>query len=367
MVKDTYKVVSADSHVVEPHDLWQRYAPAEFQDRVPRLVRGETCDKLVGEDYVGDVGLLAGCLRKDEDVRVEGRWDEDVFPGGYDPHQRVKDLEIDGVQAEILFPTIAMAFYPIPDVTFQWELFKAYNTWLADFCGEYPMQLKGIGMLNHETVDLAIAEMIRCKELGHVGVMIPLFSGESVGYRDPALDPLWAAAAELELPVNLHSSTFRDKSKGFFSLTSFTERLLNTPIQIQRTLFELIFSGVFDRHPNLKVVSTENDAGWAGHMAERGDYWWNRHRKLIVDEVACTQEPSFYLHQNIRHAFMRDRTAILSRDVIGIHTLMWGNDFPHHISTWPHSQDLVEEYRKDLDPAEHEQLFCSNARDLYRF
>jgi predicted TIM-barrel fold metal-dependent hydrolase len=217
-------------------------------------------------------------------------------------------------------------------------------------------------------VELAVAELERSHRLGLVGGMVPLFSGESVTYRDPGLEPLWAKAAELHMPIHFHSSTFRDKSRSFFNLKSATDRLLNTPYQIQHVLLDLIFSGVFDRHPDLRLVSAENDAGWAAALAERGDYWWQRHRQILPEgEIACVEPPSAYLARNIRLTFMRDRSAILARDVIGTATLMWGNDFPHHISTWPHSHDLIDEYRKDLDPSEHALVFGGNVQALYGF
>jgi predicted TIM-barrel fold metal-dependent hydrolase len=364
-----YGIISADSHVIEPHDVWVNYTPEAFHDRVPRLVRGSEFDKLLGEEFESQLMAMRPEIKGEnpDTISANGRW-EDVFVGGYDPHQRMKDLAVDGIDAEVLFPTTAMSFYPITDSELRWGLFRAYNSWLHDFCREYPNNLKGIGILNHDTVDLAISELERCKELGHVGVMIPLFPGDTLTYRDAALDPLWERAADLQMPVNLHSSTFRDRSKSFFNIVSFTDRLLNTPYQIQHVLFDLIFSGVFDRYPGLRIVSTENDAGWAGNTAERGDYWWHRQRKLAAaDEVVCTNPPSYYLHQNVRHAFMRDRTAVLAHEVIGTDTLMWGNDFPHYISTWPYSQDLIDEYRKYVDPTVHAKVFCDNVRALYRF
>src|SRR4051794_3479438 len=363
MANTEFEIISADSHVIEPHDLWLKYADPAYRDRVPRLVRGEEHDLLVGEEYEGHIGLLSGVLRKGADVIVDGRWEDDVFPGGYDPHQRMKDLARDGISAEVLFPTVGLAFYPIADGGLLWAMLRAYNTWLGDFCGEYPDRLFGIAMLNSDDVDTAVQELRRSRELGHVGAMIPLFGGD---YRDRAFDPLWAAAAELGMPINLHSSTWRDKSKGFFSQTSFTDRMMNTPYQIQHVLFDLIFSGVFDRHPNLTIVSTENDAGWAAHAVERGDYWWERMRSLVPEgEVVCTQKPTHYFHNNIRHAFMRDRAAVLARELIGMDSLMWGNDFPHHISTWPESHLLLEEYRHDLSPEEHGKLFAGNVTAVY--
>ena len=358
-------VISADSHVIEAHDLWLEYADPAFLDRVPRLVRRDDCDMLVGEEYEGHVGLLSGVARKGEEVKVDGRWDEDVFPGGYDPAQRLHDLERDAVVAEVLFPTVGLSFYSITDLDLQWALFDAYNRWLADFCGYRPEVFHGIGMITTDDVGRATAALRSCKEQGHVGVMVPLFGTD---YSAPELDPFWAVAAELELPVNLHSSTFRRHSESFFGQATFVDRMLNTPYRIQKVLFQLTFAGVFDRYPELRVVSTENDAGWASHSIERADYWWERQRSLVPDdEVRCERPPSFYFHENIRHAFMRDHAAILSREIIGMNTLMWGNDFPHHISTWPDSQELVTEYGADLTKAEHRALFCQNVRDVYGF
>lgn len=356
-------LISADSHVIEAHDLWHEYAEQEFRDRVPRLVRGDEHDLLVGEDYEGHIGLLSGVLRKGRDVIVDGRWDDDVFPGGYDPAARVDDLARDGVDEEVLFPTVGLSFYAIGELDLQWALFDAYNRWLADFCSYRPDMFHGIGMLTADDVDRAVVGLRRCRELGHVGVMVPLFGTD---YSDPALEPIWATAAELALPVNLHSSTFRNKDESFFGQPTFTDKMLNTPYRIQNVLFQLVFGGVFDRHPGLTIVSTENDAGWASHAIERGDYWWDRQRSLVsADEINCTQPPSHYFHHNIRHTFMRDRAAVLGRDMIGTHTLMWGNDFPHHISTWPESQQLVDEYR-DLVPADdHRKLFRDNVRATY--
>jgi len=364
-----YQVISADSHVVEPHDLWQRYVDPAFRGRAPRLVRLDDHDVLRGEEIENDaIGLLAGCLRKDDDVRRHGRWETDVFPGGYDPAQRIRDLDLDGIDAEVLFPTVALTFYPVSDLELLWALFRAYNTWLAEFCSFAPQRLKGIALLNHEDVGVAVTELTRAQRLGLVGAMLPLFPAASSSYRDPELEPLWRAAAELAMPIHLHSTTWRSQERSFFNVPSATERLLNTPTQIQRVVLDMVFSGVFDRHPGLRVVSVENDAGWAPFLAERGDYWWHRHRQIMpAGEMVCTRPPSAYFADNLRLTFMRDRVAVLARDLIGSRALLWGNDFPHHISTWPHSQELIDEYRKELDPDEHQLIFCDNARQLYRF
>src|SRR5215213_4400679 len=114
-----YNVISSDSHVVEPHDLWQKRVEAKYKDRAPKLVREADTDRLVcAEAAMAPVGLLAGCARADDDVRYNGRWEEDVFVGGYDPKARLEDIKRDGVDAEVLYPTLALHMYPIEDREF---------------------------------------------------------------------------------------------------------------------------------------------------------------------------------------------------------------------------------------------------------
>ena len=128
MSDNGFDVFSADSHVIEPHDLWQIYTVEAFKDRAPRLVHEETTDRLVCDQArLPPVGLLAGCMRTDDKVRARGRWDEDVPDVGWDPEARMEALRTDGVTGEVLYPTIAMQMYPIQDVEFQWALFEAYK------------------------------------------------------------------------------------------------------------------------------------------------------------------------------------------------------------------------------------------------
>jgi predicted TIM-barrel fold metal-dependent hydrolase len=364
-----YGVISADSHVIEPHDLWQRLVPSKFRDRAPRLVSDKDTDRFECDQAdLPPVGLLAGCARGDDDVRTEGRWDEDVFVGGYDPKVRLADLERDGVTAEILYPTIAMQLYPIEDVEFQNALFQAYNTWLAEeFCAAYPERFKGIAMLNPEDVPGSLAEIERAAKLGLAGVMVPLYLGESQNYAEERFDPLWAAAVDHDLPVNLHAATTRDRSRAWNKGTP-TDAILS-PVQIQRALLDMVMKGLFDRFPKLMVVSAESDVGWAGNVIERADFWFRRGQRIMeaTHGTSLRHKPSHYFRNNVRITFMRDRTAVLARDVIGVETMMWGNDFPHHVSTWPESRKVLDEHFADTPPEVRDRVVRDNVRELYRF
>jgi predicted TIM-barrel fold metal-dependent hydrolase len=361
-----YNIISSDSHVVEPHDLWQNRIEKQYKDRAPKLLREADTDRLVCDQAgMPPVGLLAGCARGDDEVRFDGRWEEDVMPGGYDSTARLDEIARDGVDAEVLYPTLGLHMYPIEDRDFQWALFRAYNSWLAeDFCGAHPERYKGIAMLNHEDVDLSIAELKRSKEMGLVGVMVPLYP-LALDYADPALEPLWAAAADHEMPVSFHAATSRDKSKAWNK-----SRALDQPLKtahVQQVILSMIYAGVFDRHPDLMIVSAENEAGWAGHMCERADYSYHRNRNYPSDDIHCKNEPSTYFRQNFRLTFMRDQTAAHARTVIGVETLMWGSDVPHHVSTWPNSQKVLSEHFDDIPAAERNAIVRENVRQLYHF
>jgi predicted TIM-barrel fold metal-dependent hydrolase len=363
------KVISADSHVIEPPDLWQKYLPAKFRERAPHLIHAETTDLIVCEgEELAPVGLLAGCYRQGEDVRLEGRWDEDVPDSGYDPDARVTAIDKDGVSGEILFPTLGMHVFPIKDTEFQWSLFRAYNDWLSDFCGSYPDRFKGLAMLMHENVETSVAELERAAAKGLSGVMVPLWTGEDNPYHDGRFDPIWRAAVDHGMPVNMHTSTTRDKSRAWNKGGAVDNWVLKTS-QIQHAILEMIFFGLFDRFPDLTVVSAENDAGWAGNVIERADFWWRRNRKVYAggDSVVCEHEPSYYFRKNIKMTFMRDRTAILAREVIGTESLMWGSDFPHHVSTWPDTLSTLADYFEGVPDDVRDAIVSRNVQELYKF
>jgi len=362
-----HPVISADSHVVEPHDLWQVRIDPKFRDRAPKLSREADTDRLVFEEAeLPPVGLLAGCARGDDEVRLEGRWEQDVFPGGYDPARRLDDLAKDGVDGEVLFPTIAMQLYRVRDFDFRAALFEAYNTWLAEFVAKDPGIFKGAGMLTEEDPEWAAGEMRRCKELGLSTVMLPQVPGEEVSYSDARFDPIWSTAVECGFPVNFHAATTRDEKRAWSAGTPTDGVLACT--EVQRVILDMILFGTFDRYPELRIISVENEAGWAAPMIQRADFVWRRSLKLKrPTTMVCQEAPSHYLHHNVRITFMRDRAAILCKDIIGEGTMMWGNDFPHHVSTWPESRKVLADIFAGEPEETTARLVGGNAAELYGF
>nr|WP_246351845.1 amidohydrolase family protein [Sphingobium subterraneum] len=374
-MSDNYKIISSDSHVIEPWYLWQERLPQEFRDRAPKLVSGENGDRLVCEDVeMPPIGTAAGVFRKNSEVRQTGRWEDDVPASSYDPGARIAELERDGIWGEVMYPTFGLGFYGIDDVKFKWALLRAYNDWLAEFCQYDPKRYKGIAMVANDDPELAAEELRRVKKLGLVGVMIPTVAGEGVPqYHERGMDPLWKAAVDNGMSVNVHSGTTRDRNKKSAVLqVSGGRNPTKSPLKyevIVRPMLNMIFGGVFERFPELTFVSAENEAGWAPHVLERADYEWERYANVALKdfESRIPRPPSDYFRKNIKLTFLRDSVAILSRHLFGVETIMFQTDFPHGVSTYPNSRKMVDDMFAGIDTADRDKIVYQNAADLYGF
>jgi predicted TIM-barrel fold metal-dependent hydrolase len=358
----TYNVISADSHVAEPADLWQRYIDPAFRARAPRMRRDPDTDYFVCEglnDF--PVGLLAPAGTDPTKLQRKGRY-EDSRKGGWDPHERMKDTALDGVDAEVLYPTLGMMMYRVEDVPFQDGLFRAYNNWMADFCKAYPDRLKGIGLISLADMERGMTEARRVAQLGMGGVMIASTSNDPDLYMGTRYDPFWALCQELDLPVSLHLFT---GGKAHIGIAHWLVEYTTSPRWVQVSLTSLVFGGVFARFPRLKVVSVENDVGWAGNLLERMDHAYERHRHWSSTSAGLTRPPSEYFHDHVFLTFMRDHSGIELRHRVGIKNMMWSNDYPHTDSIWPESQQVIASLFKGVPQTEKRRIVCENAAELY--
>ncbi|TMJ65351.1 MAG: hypothetical protein E6G83_13265 [Alphaproteobacteria bacterium] len=217
-----YKLISADSHIVEPPDMYTGRIEPRFRDRAPKMERRKTPS---GREYdawvldgmqVGTLGAVMQAGQRFEDpsqIDFLGVW-EDVRKGGYDPHAMIKENEEDGVWGSCLQPSQGLFWYRIPDSELLTEICRVYNDWIADFCKPYPERLKGIGMLNVDDVNVGRQELERCKKLGLVGAFIPVSPLPDKPYSHPIYDRLWWTAQDLGLPLLLHIATPRNGVPG---------------------------------------------------------------------------------------------------------------------------------------------------------
>ena len=370
----SYGVISSDSHIVEPPDLWTSRLEQKFKDRAPRIIRGED-----GNDwwFCEDVRLMSMAGGTQTGVRFEepellsmmGTF-ENVRPGGYIPEEHVKDMEADGVDAGVLYPTTGSPLYRnIKDSEFLSALFRAYNDWLADFCKPFPDKLKGIGILNIDDVQDGVREMERCANIGLAGALIPVYPPEGRGYESSEYEPLWAAAQDLQMPLSLHLGTIRPGGNEFSDIAYFLKKpsfVFNIDHWVRMSLGDMIFSGVFERYPKLNVGAVEHELSWAPHFLERMDYTYTQraHRdgwyRFKEDML-----PSDYFHRNVFVGFQEDALGVRDRHIIGVDNLLWGSDYPHQESTFPRTRQILDDILADCTEAEKAKIVGGNARRIY--
>ncbi len=344
-----FKLVSADSHIAEPPDLWTTRIDRKFRDRAPRLVSRDNGDAYV-IDGVADTGSLVALMatkakyaNPDARFGVEGRW-ADVPEGAYDPAVRAAELDREGMEAELLYTSIGLPLFALEDHEFRYACFRAFNDWLAEHCAGAPNRLFGVAMIAIDDIDRAVTELERCVGMGLRGAMISIGQQSGVSYGDARFEKFWSAAETLEVPISLHvaatETSWANTGSMFVDFTC-----VFTPTMYSVT--SMIFSGLFDRHPKLKVLSVENDASWPLAVLERMDDRWT-HDELWAPimgqraEITSGRKPSEIFHDHVGCTFMRDRTAIVNREIIGRENLMWGADFPHFDGAWPDSAARLE-------------------------
>jgi predicted TIM-barrel fold metal-dependent hydrolase len=357
-----FRPISADSHVVEPPDLWLKRIDRRFLERAPRLVREGDSDFVLFEGTTRcGLGTLAAAGRKPEELGEGGRW-EDVRRGAHDPFARLAEMDRDGVEAEILYPSVALLLFELADLDLQHACFQAANDWLANYCQSAPRRLFGIGLVPAGPIERSVAELRRCARLGLRGAVIGL--DPETGYDRPLHDPLWAAAAELRLPLSLHVGGSR---RGLARTAHPLVDLSLAYVPVMYALGLLIFSGVFDRHPELKLVSAESDAGWAESMLARMDFRYARDRAgtRAAHGTDSGRAPSQQFREHVYCTFVRDRPALRNREQIGLDNLLWGSGYPHQDSTWPESGRVLQEQFAGV-PLEHQRRIArANAIALY--
>ena len=359
------RIVSADSHVVEPADVWTARIEPRFADRAPHVVKkvgkreGDffVCENLPPFPVKGFA--LAGLDPKDYAQATMTGY-AGVPPGAWDPTERIKDQDKDGVSAEVLYPSLAMSLFQLQDGELRTASFRAYNDWLADYVSQNPKRLAGIALIPLDDPQLAAAELERVARKGLKGGMIWAEPPGERPYHDHVYDPFWATAQDHDVPLSLHILTERSREAAAFD---FVIKYPTLHHATQRSLSGFILGGVLERFPRLKIVSVENDVGWIGHFIQRLDHSYDKFRFTAKDVIPNL--PSFYFHRQVYATFQDDRVGVVTRHFAGVENLMWASDFPHADSTWPNSREVIARDFQDVPAPERQRIIADNAAELY--
>ena len=357
--------ISADSHITEPGNCYTDHIDPSFRDRAPHIAH----DEKYGDVYVVEgmektipMGLVAAAGRDPSTLSMKGGKFEDLHRSGWDATHRLADQDRDGIGAEIIYPTVGMVLCNHPDFDYKRACFAAYNRWLEEYCAVAPDRLYGMAQIAMASVAEGIEELRKAHEMGFRGVMMP-GNPQHEDYHHLDYTPFYEAAVDLKMPLSFHILTSSSDHIGgqrgprinaFAAIIRGCQDIIGT----------FIFGGVFERHPDLKLVCVEADAGWVPHYMYRMDHAYKRHRYWMkCDEMQ--RLPSEYFKENVYLTFQDDWTAFEFRNACNVRRLMWANDFPHSDSTWPWSQEMLAEHTVDLTAQERDWILHDNVAELY--
>jgi predicted TIM-barrel fold metal-dependent hydrolase len=331
-------LISADSHVIEPAGILKERVPASFRESAPMFPQLK-----VGEGFQS-------------------------HPGGSDPNARIGEMEKDGVSAEVLYPTHLLSHFGMHDAKLQQACFRAYNDWLIEYISVAPERLVGIAAISVYDIDWAVKELKRCARAGMKGSIIWQVPHRDLPFSSSHYDRFWAASQALDMPVNLHILTGHGyaNDKKFFETRGIEHYRASVNLklgEITDALFAFIFHGVLERYPGLKLVSVENETGWAPFMLQQWDYYYRRFRKLNPPPI--DKDPSEYFKRQVYATFFRDAVGGHAFEWWGQDNCMWSNDYPHQNSTWPNSSRYIEANLGHLPPETKRKLLCDNAAKLF--
>jgi predicted TIM-barrel fold metal-dependent hydrolase len=369
---DDVRLISADSHVNEPGDLWVERIDKPFRERAPRVVEnppGQRPGAYLILEGVAPVHLAQGMgagKRPEELPRFfQASTYKDGRPGGWDPAERVKDMDLDGVEADVIYTTLGFRQFWLTDAALQRACFRVYNDWLAEYCAYAPTRLAGLALISLYDIGEGVKELRRCAKAGLKGAVIWASPPDDRPYPASLYDPFWAEAQELGMPLSLHSITGMG-AESRLAIKQPLDRYVRSTVlchEVQRTLVALIFSGVLERFPRLKFVSAENEVGWLPFFLQKLDQAQEEYRYLYP--APLTLRPSEYFRRQVFATFIDDPVGVATRELVGVENIMWSSDYPHTVSTWPHSRQVVDRDFKDVPERDKRRIVRENVAGLY--
>ena len=370
---DRFLVISSDCHAGLPPERYRDYLDPAHREAfdVALPIQLEMTRAAAKKFLVDDFNEQ---WRKGRERELSGAWDHD---------ERTKVLDADGIAGEVIFPDgiTEMNMPPfgaglslptegiVPEL--QWAGARAHNRWLAEFCQMAPERRAGVAITPILwDIDEGVKEIRWAKEHGLRGILIPSLWGKQDAYHHPKYEPIWAACEDLEMVVHLHS--------GAAPMDDYSDHQGMMGIYISevvwwstRPIWFLIWGGVFERHPGLKLAITESTAVWVPELLTLMDFRYSASHyaeKLGDYQSHLSRKPSEYFRRGVfLGASCMPRREAEMRHEIGLANLMWGNDYPHPEGAWPYTREQMIETFHGIPDAELRAMLGGNAVRLYGF
>jgi predicted TIM-barrel fold metal-dependent hydrolase len=351
-------IFSADSHVREPNGLFLDALPASLKRHAVRVVKEEDTMITRTDDKV----IFRLRLAKNPDFGGTTRL------GIHNLEGRLVDMEKDGIDAEIAFPSLGLWLYAIDDAEAELAQCEIYNNWNNEYFGGRLDTFVRCGVLPVRDLNAAQVELKRIAKMGFTAAMLPSITPVGIPkYNDLAWDPVFNLAGELGIVLVLHTGTGAETVVG--------ERgpgaaVINYSTQMSDgidAIMYMVAGGLLDRNPKAKVAVIECGASWLAALAERMDEVYVAHDIFVRPKLSMM--PSEIIRRQVTVSFQHDRACIMSRSVTGTQSIMFASDYPHAEGTFPHTQDIVGKLFDGIDITEDEKLdiLGRNAARLFQF
>ena len=366
MEERQYKLISADGHLNEPGDLWTSRVPDEFTEAVPRIERFDEGDAWVMEGLDGARPFGWGaCAGRAPDEMYEWIRFEDLNPGSYNPAARVAEMDLDGVDAEVIYPSgVIGCVTGTKDPDLHHAMVRAYNDFLSEFCAYAPDRLGGAALLPNRGTKECLAELERLQDMpGFVAWQLKAYPHGDTVIQDED-DALWEMVEDSGKPLTIHIG-LSAAMPGFVAAKALpgTGHFYDAPGR----MLEFIFAGVLDRFPKMKIALAEVDCGWMPYFADQADDNYLRHQHTSLKDVKLSRMPSEYMKEFFPAAFITDHYAIENRHRVGVQRMLWSNDYPHITSDWPYSWKTINASFAGVPEDERHAILAGNAQRLFGF
>jgi len=376
-----YRVISADCHLDLPWlppDLFTSQASAAMRDRMPFVTDGPKGPIWVSKrgsqfglvNGMGSAGreYVPGVIHRSDRMASTGLYDDGKrgIRRLTDPDLRLKDQARDGVQAEVLYGILGTSDR-LQDPEAAVEMMRIYNEWLAGFCATHPDRYAGLACIPSLSIEAAVTEIERVAKRGIARGIEIANSHDMPRLWDPVWEPVWRAAATAGLPVHFHTIGAKRADWSMMpprvQRVAFATHITGFQLHMADVLMSVIFAGVLERYPNLKLVIGESGIGWIPYVLDRMDLEWEDQFK----DLDLTMRPSEYWRRQCKATYQSDRIGVALLEELGPETIMWGSDFPHPDGVWPDSQEFIQKELGHLAPATRRKVVCENAGRLYGF
>jgi predicted TIM-barrel fold metal-dependent hydrolase len=370
-----YRVISADCHIDMtwmPGDLWTTNAPAQWKEHVPQVRQTPDGPRWYAEEkelgVFGGLGFGFNPVQRGYSKHVDKMFEVGFYEGGphpTTPELRIKDQELDGIDAEVMYGILGIGMRMQQPELIQ-VVYEIYNDWAAAFCKASPQRFVALACIPNHDPDAAAKELRRAARLGLKGAD---FAASTCVYPlwHRAWDPLWAVAEECEMPISFHTTGYPvrqpsdDAMAKEYQLRYAATRTTMFQISAAEFLPSIVFSGALERFPGFKFVLGEAGVAWLPYILDRMDEEYEDR----YYQINLSMKPSEFWRRQGYSTYQREPSLAPMIPLIGEDNILWGSDYPHPDGIWPDSQKWIAEDLRGVDAAVRRKITCENAGKLY--